>query len=246
MVKVSLNHPRMRVVLMTVLFSIMLQGCLYPKEMRKANQAPAKEGVMLVQHAVDEYQKKQALLPLQNADADTPRYEKFKVDFEALRASELLSTVPANAFENGGTGVYLILDEETTPLIRIMDLNTAQRVNDLQRLSDKYKARTGHIPKGEKLYPGFYSIQVTDIGARHIDVSSPYSGEPFVFMIDDSGKVYADYTADLMQAAARAGNQAQLSATEDIRPLLTEQGLYVPVKSAKYVWRKNSPVPVLE
>ncbi|MDK8179468.1 hypothetical protein [Paenibacillus sp. UMB4589-SE434] len=246
MVKVCLNHHRVKVILMTVLFSIVLQGCLYPKDMRKANQAPAKEGVMLVQHAVDEYQKQKALLPLLNADAGTPRYEKFKVDFEALRASQLLSTVPANAFENGGTGVYLILDEETTPLIRIMDLNTAQRVNDLQRLSDKYQSRAGQIPKDETLYPGFYSINLTDIGARHVDVSSPYSGDPLVFMIDESGKVYADYAADLMQAAERAGEQAQLTDKQDIRTILTEQGLYVPVKSTKYVWRNNSPVPVLE
>lgn len=240
------RHKKIAMGIILILFtSTLLQGCLYPKEMRKENQASAKDGIILVQHAVDEYQQTNGILPLVNADMNTPRYEKFKVDFSALTSSQLLSTIPTNAFENGGHDIYLILDEETDPLVRVMDLVTAQHVNDLQRLVNRAAKDIGQVPLGAERYPGFYEIPYTTINAKDIQVNSPFSGEVLPFMMDQEGNVYADYAVDIMQAVQQAKEPEQVKRYDDLRVLLVEAGYYSPSKSVLYKWQDNAPVPVV-
>lgn len=239
------SHKKIAMAITLILFtSTLLQGCLYPKEMRKENQASAKDGILLVQHAVDEYQQASGILPLINADMNTPRYEKFKVDFSALTSSQLLSSIPTNAFENGGHDIYLILDEETEPLVRVMDLVTAQHVNDLQRLVNRAVKDTGQVPLGAERYPGFYDIPYTVIKAKDVEINSPFSGEVLSFMMDQEGNVYADYAADIMQAVQQAKETELVKQYDDLRVLLVEASYYSPAKSVVYKWQDNAPVPV--
>ncbi|MGZ9586897.1 hypothetical protein [Paenibacillus marinisediminis] len=246
MVNIRFNRSKINgLALITIILMIsgLLQGCLYPKELRKDNQAAVKDGILLVQNAVDEYQKLDGLLPLINADMETPEYEKFKVNLKELETAGLLSSIPQNAFENGGTDQYLILNEETNPTVRVMDLVTAQRANDLQRLMDLAKSKKGQAPRGDELYPGYYTIPLSDIGARDVTVKSPYSGEPLQFMMDEKGNIYVDYARDLMQAMERTADPAAAKELTDLREILVEVGLYSPIKSVPYIWRDNAPWP---
>lgn len=188
------------IVAVTALLLALLQGCMYPQELRKENQQSAREGVLVVQSAVDDYLKDTGLLPIQNSEADVPRYEKFRVDFEALKHSGKLSAAPASAFEAGGAGAYLIIDEETEPKVRIMDLAVAQYVNDAARAVDSYKRKQGRLPAKEEAYPGFYRIDEAAAGLKPSNVRNPFSGEPLPLMMDEQGRVYADYAMELMQA----------------------------------------------
>lgn len=233
-------------ILLMIITSMLLSGCLYPKEMRKESEVSVKDGILLVQHAVDEYQSTNGILPLVNADMNTPQYEKFKVDFTALTSAQLLSAIPANAFESGGHHTYLILNEETQPLVRVMDLVTAQRVNDLQLLVNLYIKEKGNVPLGSERYTGYYDIPLTDIKAKEAQVKSPYSGEELSFMVDLKGNVYADYALDIMQAVEQADEPEKVKQYADMRELLTERSYYAPAKSVKYVWQNNVPVPVVE
>ncbi|MCR8842978.1 hypothetical protein NQ117_04735 [Paenibacillus sp. SC116] len=231
------------VVSIILVVCLLLQGCMYPNELRKENQASAKDGILLVQNAVDEYQKQNSLLPIVTADQSVPRYEKFKINFEVLLANEVLGTIPANAFESGGTGVYLIVNEEKKPTVRLMHLPTAQRVNDLQRAVTMYREKNaGQLPSKEQLYPGFFEISLEKIGARPVDVRSPYSGDTLTFIMDEQGNVYADYAPDIMKAVEKSGKKPA-DQTDDIQELLVTEGLFVPVKSPVYEWRDNAPWP---
>ena len=237
------SHKPISVLAVIMMMSVLLQGCLYPNELRKENQASAREGILLVQNAVDEYQKTTGLLPLVNAGPETPRYEKFEINFKLLTSSALLSSVPANAFESGGNDLYLILNEETDPIVRVADLATAQHVNDLQRSIDVIKLEYEDIPRGDMLYPGFYEIPYSSINVRKADVKSPYSGESLTFMMDEHGSVYADYGPDIMQAIERSEDSEHAKQSADLRGVLVEEGLYVPIKSVPYVWKENAPWP---
>lgn len=241
------NHEKLALtILLMIITSMLLSGCLYPKEMRKDNQASVKEGILLVQHAVDEFFTANGILPLVTADMDTPRYEKFKVDFNALISAKLLSAIPADAFESGGHHTYLILNEETKPIVRVMDLITAQRANDLQRLVTLHLQETGEVPLGIERYPGYYEIPLSKIKAKELEVNSPYSGEAISFMMDHRGNVYADYAFDIMQAIELAGGLDNVKQYADLRELLVEASSFSPVKSVKVVWQNNTVVPVIE
>ncbi|WP_019419163.1 hypothetical protein [Paenibacillus sp. OSY-SE] len=236
------RNRRIALLVVTSLISMLLQGCLYPNELRKENQQSAREGILLVQNAVDEYQKQTQLLPMITSDMSVPRYEKYRIDFELLKRRGVLGSTPSNAFEAGGTGTYLIIDEETEPKVRIMDLLTAQRVNDLTRAVDSYKRKQGSLPTTEEVYPGFYSIDEAAVGVRPNEVLSPFNGQPLSFMMDMEGTVYADYAPDIMQLVEKlekrpTGNE------KDLRPLLVESSFYVPVKSVSYIWKDNAPWP---
>lgn len=232
-------------IVLFVIMSMTLQGCLYPKEMHKESQQSVREGVLLVQNAVDQYQKDTGLLPLVSSDESVPRYEKFRVNFELLKRRDLLSAIPGSAFESGGSGVYLIIDEETTPKVKVMDLLTSQRVNDLARAVDAHTRAKGSLPKQEEVYPGFYRIDEKLIGIQPVEVRSPFSRSVLSFMMDEQGRVYADYAQDIMQLVETSGKQPT-GQEKDLRPMLADASFFVPVKSVMYIWSNGAPVPQVE
>lgn len=236
---------RVGIVAVTALLLALLQGCMYPKELRKENQQSARESVLLVQSAVNEYLKDTGLLPIQNSEEDVPRYEKFRVDFEALKHSGKLSATPSSAFEAGGAGSYLIIDEETEPKVRIMDLAVAQYVNDVARAVASYTRKQGRLPSKEEAYPGFYRIDEAAVGLKASNVRNPFSGEPLALMMDEQGRVYADYAMELMQVI-EAWDTPPAEDRADLRPLLTESSCYVPLKSVPYLWNEGAPCPQAE
>lgn len=239
------SRGRLGGMLLFVLLGMSLQACLYSNEPRKENQQSVREGVLLVQHAIEEYQRETGLLPLVTSEQSAPRYEKFRVNFDLLKQRELLSVPPSCAFESGGTGIFLIIDEESSPKVRMMDLPTLQRAHDLERAVQAYKRAKGTWPRKEELYPGFYRIDEQSIGVRPSDIFSPFSRRTLSFMMDKQGRVYADYAEDIRQLVTKS---KQLPAKDggDVRTLLTESSFFVPVKSVAYIWKQQAPWPQQE
>ncbi|MNN93126.1 hypothetical protein D3C81_2115140 [compost metagenome] len=59
--------------------------------------------------------------------------------------------------------------------------------------------------------------------------------------MDSEGKVYVDYSADIMSALGQSGNTPD--ADQDLRTALEPASYYVPVKSLPYLWIGAKPVP---
>lgn len=218
-----------------------LSGCMYPEEQKQGGRNYG-ESVRRVQEAVESYQQDEGLLPILNSEETTPRYEKFVIDLELLRQKGYLDEIPSAAFEKGGSAYFLILDEETDPTVKLMDLVTVQKVNDVQRQVSRYKsAHGGELPAGEELYPGLTAIDSKKAGTAAIKLTSVYSGQPLEFMMDREGNVYADYSFDIMSAISKVGTTPE--AGQDLRLELEQASYYVPVKSLPYLWIGGQPVP---
>ncbi|MEK3759076.1 DUF3939 domain-containing protein [Paenibacillus sp. FSL P4-0338] len=239
---VKLRQGRKRVsMLLLVLLVLSLGGCMYPKEQQHPGSG-YRESVKRVQAAVDDYQKQKGLLPILTSDQATPRYEKFVIDLNKLQQEGYLDEIPAAAFEKGGSAHFLVLDEETDPQVKLMDLVTVQKVNDIQRKVNLYKsAHGGKLPAGEELYPGLASIDGKQAGTGTIKLISVYSGQPLEFLMDSSGTVYVDYGADISSAMDKNGSVPK--AERDLRLELKQASYYVPVKSLPYLWAQGRPVP---
>jgi len=221
---------------------LVISGCLYPDHLRKENQVPPHEYIMLVQNAVDLYRQKTGVLPIKNSEMDTPVYEKYVIDFRRLKDQHVLGAIPANAFENGGTNLYVLVDAETEPKVKLLDLISYQQIGDLQKKSDEYrKKHGGKLPAGERINDHFYWLDTKKLGMNNVEIRSPYSRQLLNPVIHESGKVALDYGPDIMRLLEQKPPEAS-DPGQDLRELLVREFNHVPVHSFPYRFINNEPV----
>ncbi|WP_426453558.1 hypothetical protein ACP26L_14720 [Paenibacillus sp. S-38] len=231
-----------KLVLLVVLCGL-LAGCLYPKEMRRQNQAASGEYILVVQNAIDAYKAKTGVLPIKNSTENTPHYEKYPIDFKKLEG-RFLSEVPSNAFEKGGTATYVLVDVETKPAVKMMDIPSFQQVLDLQRDVDSYKIKNGSLPFGEAAAPGFYHLDFGKLGRAKLEVQSVYTRSmQLPLLLTEGGEVVIDYASEIMRLIDKKGLAGGLKAEQDLRELLVQESYFVPARSVAYHWQGGSPVP---
>ena len=236
--------PTRKILILSVILSLTftLSGCLYPDKGEERTKVSYRESVKRIQSAVDDYQKEEGVLPIINAEQSTPRYEKFRIDLDLLNKKGYLDDIPATAFEKGGSAYFLILNEESNPTVKVMDLETVQKVNDVQLQVNRYKsAHAGSLPSGDEMYPGLYVVDSKKAGTTSYKLTSVYSGEDIPFIMDKKGIVYVDYVFDIMTVIQKNGGPNDPS--KDLRLDLEQASYYVPVKSLPYLWVNEQPVP---
>ncbi|GKU79551.1 hypothetical protein [Paenibacillus sp. L3-i20] len=225
-----------------MLFILPLTGCLYPKENLKQNVAP-KEAIRNVQGAIDQYYSDLKLLPILNSGQDVPKYEKFRIDFPKLQSKNYMSSPPTAAFENGGNYYFIIIDEDTKPRVKLMDIVSFQKMNDIQNWVKLHIQDGGVLPKKDAMYPGFYEIDYAMMNQKAPTISSVFSGQTLRALIDDNGVVYTDYGIDIMQLIQKNGTVNE-DENFDLRSLLVDSSDFVPVKAPIYKLINGEPVAV--
>ncbi|SDC40108.1 hypothetical protein SAMN02799630_00439 [Paenibacillus sp. UNCCL117] len=222
----------------------LLSGCMYPNELRKENQLASGEYVVLVQNAVDQFKTKTGVLPIKNSEEATPLYEKYPIDFKKLQG-RFLSAVPANAFESGGTAIYVLVDVETKPTVKMLDLTSFQQALDLQQAVNEYRSKHAALPAGERVAQGFYTIDFAKLNRKPADARSVYTPQVRLpFLLHDSGTVTIDYAPEIMRLIDRKQLQSKLTAEQDLRALLVEESYFVPARSFAYRWAGGLPEPI--
>ncbi|MNP16131.1 hypothetical protein D3C76_1085150 [compost metagenome] len=122
-----------------------------------------------------------------------------------------------------------------------MDLETVQKVNDVQRAVDQYKRTNGdQLPKENEVYPDVYEVDLSKTDVPSMKLTSVYSGEEMRFIMDMDGLVYVDYGYDIMQAIEKSNHKPQDD--EDLREYLVNNSYFVPVKSLPYIWANGTPM----
>ncbi|MFC5448077.1 hypothetical protein [Paenibacillus aestuarii] len=225
---------------------LLLTGCAYPKELRKENQINPAEFITVVQQAVDQFHDKSGVLPIKNSEMTTPLYEKYVIDFAKLQKSHLLSSVPANAFESGGIFMYVLVDVEVKPTVKLMDLSAYQSVDDVQKKMDEYKLKhNGELPKGVAINDKFDYVDFNELGMKAPEVKSDYSRPNLItYMVNkQTGKVAIDYGMDLMKMVESGSLKGSLKPDQDLRELLVAKSYFVPIRSYAYYWQNDQPMP---
>ncbi|MCR8642303.1 hypothetical protein NV379_06480 [Paenibacillus sp. N1-5-1-14] len=234
-------------VLMVVIVS-MLTGCLYPQEKRKERQGNPSEYISMVQGAIDHFREKTGgMLPIKNSEMDTPLYEKYKIDFKRLQERGLISNPPPNSYEGGGSFIYVLINVETKPEVKLLDLASYQSVIELQRQVQAYqKKNNGTLPLGEAIAPGIYHVNWDKMGVKKPDLKSPFNRQLEVsFMLEESGVASIYYGVELMKMIEMQSLQSGLEPNVDLRELLVKNSPFVPNQSLHYYWENNEPTPSL-
>jgi cobalamin biosynthesis Mg chelatase CobN len=218
---------------MLIMTLLSLTGCLYPGDQSTSSTALARESVLTVQDAVDRYKEKTGLLPIQNAKETVPLYEKYKVDFGKLKRMDYIAQIPTASYENGGSYQFLIIDEETKPLVKLLDLSVFQAVSDVQKKVDEYRSNhSDQNPAGDEIYPGFAIVDFKKLGSKAPDIISVYSRQSLNLLVSVQGQVLVDYGIDIVTAIKKSGIQPPKD--EDLRRKLIEASYFVPVRSPVY------------
>jgi hypothetical protein len=239
------KYSKLMVYFVMLLTAVLLSGCAYPNELRKENQANPAEFITVVQQAIDQFHTKTGLLPIKNSEMDTPLYEKYVIDFVKLQKGNFLSSIPINAFESGGIFMYMIVDAETKPTVKLMDLVVFQSAVDVQQQVDAYKTKNGSLPLGVEVTNGFHYVDFAKLGKKQPEIKSTYNRLSFIsFLINDAtGEIGVDYGPDLMKQIQAQALQSSLKPDQDLRELLVDNSYFVPARSFAYHWLNGQPVP---
>lgn len=221
---------------LTILF---LSGCMYPNNELAKNQIPYEDQIQAVQVAVNSFQNDNGgILPIKTKDLATPIYQKYPIDFKRI-APKYISEPPGNAFESGGIFQYVLIDAETNPTVKLLDLRMAETIRDIN-----LRIKTsGYPPFKEKIADNVYTIDFSELGFRQPPfVVSPYTNQNLPLIITGNAEVFVDYRQDLYQLLQKSTKK--VSPGEDIRYILLEDSMIVPAYSLPYTVDENSKEPI--
>ncbi|MGG5253785.1 hypothetical protein ACQYAD_09840 [Neobacillus sp. SM06] len=212
---------------------------MYPKEELAKNRTPYKDQVQAVQTAVDSFQKDNGgILPIKTKDADTPIYQKYPIDFKKIVPKYLVDP-PGNAYENGGVFEYVLIDAETKPTVKLLDVRMADAIRDLKL---RIKAG-GYPPYKKRLADNVYTLDYHQLGLeKPLYAVSPFTHRNLPFVITGTGEIFVDYRADLFQVIQKG--RYTLKPGVDIRWILTKNSLFVPAYSLPYTIDAKTQEPV--
>ncbi|QTQ07143.1 hypothetical protein J9174_06745 [Macrococcoides canis] len=227
----------MRKSLLLLLLSLLLGGCMYPKEKLAHNQVAPQDQLNMVQSAVESYQKDTGgLLPLKDRDQTYEIYLKHPIDFGKLKP-KYLSQLPGSSFEMGGYYQYVMMDVDKNPKVMLVDLRTS---DTLKNLRIRLETKSNELALGKKIGPNLYKINYKKYGLKQYPtVKSPYSGEALPIYINGGNEFKIDYSLEL----GRALKTHKVKQGEDIRYILYQDNPILPAYSVPYtVDDKNEPV----
>ncbi|ULT55486.1 hypothetical protein L1999_20625 [Neobacillus drentensis] len=222
-----------------MIMAVILSGCMYPKEELTQNQVPYKDQIKAVQSAVDDFQKDNGgILPIKTKEAETPIYQKYPIDFKKI-APKYIAEPPGNAYESGGIFQYVLVNEETNPTVKLLDLRMAETIRDIN-----LRIRTnGYPPYKTQLAKNVYSLDYSKLGFKKAPYAvSPFTNQNLSFVITGDAEVYVDYRPDLYQILKKTGKEPKPG--EDIRSILVDNSMFVPAYSLPYTIDSKTKEPI--
>jgi len=219
---------------------INLSGCLYPAKELAQNKVPSDAQISMVQTAVDQFQNQNnGILPIKTMPSDTPIFEKYIIDFTTLKNNNHLSELPGNSFERGGYFQYALVYVETNPTVKLIDVRTAQKLQEVYRKLHIYRQKNQYLPLSGNIAGKYFEIDFNKLGyAEEQFVISPYSNQSLPIIIDTEGNLYIDYRSDLHQEV----RNNDYSHYDDVRYILVDNYPFLPAYSPKYEIKDNYPV----
>lgn len=218
-----------------------LTGCMYPDERLAKNQVPYDSQIQSVQMAVDQFKEENnGILPIKTKDQETPIYLKYPIDFNKI-SPRYIPEPPGSAYESGGIFQYVLVDAETNPTVKLIDLRSVEVIRELKLRMRMYLDGNAYLPFAERIANGYFLLDYEKLGYSEPPyVESPFSGKNLMVIVDGEGEVFIDYSPDLFEFLKE--HEHSYSTGDDIRSILVEHTSFVPAFSVPYTVENNEPV----
>jgi hypothetical protein len=225
-----------------VILLLGLTGCLYPDSELLQNKIPLDQSIAGVHDAIKRFQADKGVLPIKTREGLVPDYEKYVVDFGQL-IPQYLQIIPPNAFEEGGTYMYVIVDAEKDPQVKLIDLVLYDQVNEMQRRVSIYWNTVGKLPTGEMVDKPYHLIDYDALKIAEPELKSPVTDDRLNILLNAAtGIIGLDYSNDLQKIVQGSGIQ-EWDKDRDVRDLWLQNSYFVPIKSFRYIWNDGKPKP---
>lgn len=220
----------------------MLAGCMFP-ETNRVDNVPYEDQLQSVQTAVDSFKETTGVLPIKTKTAETPLMERYPIEFSRL-VPGYLADPPANSFEGGGLFLYVLVDAETEPTVKLIDLRVTERLQQLQTNINSFRVKEGKYPFEGSLGKNQFTIDYDLVFVSEEPfIPSPYTENELPIYVDGSGQLFVDYRADI--EAALENTDAKPEVGEDIRYLLYDDSPFAPAYSQGYTINDQGEVEFL-
>ncbi|MCY8564602.1 hypothetical protein [Bacillus sonorensis] len=230
-------------VLLTFIFTAMfLSGCLYPEERKAQHSAPYEQQLKEVQAAVNEFRKATGgLLPIKTKDMSVPIYQKYPIDFNRL-SPRYLAEPPGTSYENGGEYLYVLVDVENKPTVKLIDVKMSEAIRELKLRVEMYKDQHRYPPYQKVVSKNLFMLDYKKLGLKDAPaVASPLTGTSLPLLVDQKGEIQVDYRVDLAKLIKKS--EKTVKPGEEIQDLIWKETPFVPAFSVKYtVNDKQEPV----
>ena len=218
--------------LLLIGLALLVSGCLYPQDSSNSEEVLTNH-VEDVQQAVDRYLQNQSVLPIKTREEDTAIYQKYVVDFARL-VPAYMTEPPPSAFENGGNYMYVLIDVEENPTVKLYDLRVPDQLHNVQQQINFYTVTEERYPRGIEIAPGVFELNEELIKDADMKIPSPFVSQSMLPLVMASdGTVYVDYRPDLEQIIEHLA-VAALPADKDLRTSLPDESIFVPAQSLPY------------
>lgn len=215
-----------------------LSGCMNPSGKTTGQEIPYADQLESMQKAVEAYQQNSGgLLPIKTRDLETDIYIKYPIEFSKI-VPAYTEKIPSNAYETGGIYQYVLIDVDTNPTVKLVDLRSAENIRDL----NLRRNINGRAPFKEAVGDHVYAVDFKAMGFEEpLTVPSPYSDAVLPIVIGGDGVFYIDYSIDLNRELQEKTQTVKPG--EDIRFLLTDKYPVLPAYSLPYtVNADNEPI----
>nr|WP_251136181.1 hypothetical protein [Exiguobacterium sp. s194] len=215
---------------------------MFPDSNRVDN-VPYEDQLKSVQTAVDSFKETTGVLPIKTRPAETPLMERYPIEFARL-VPGYLADPPANSFEGGGLFLYVLVDAETEPKVKLIDLRVSESLQQLQTNINAFRAKEGKFPFDGSLGKNQFTIDYDLVFVSEEPIiPSPYTENELPIYVDGTGQLFVDYRADLEVALENTDVEPKVG--EDIRYLLYNDSPFAPAYSQGYTINEQGEVEFL-
>ncbi|WP_077618612.1 hypothetical protein [Bacillus sinesaloumensis] len=229
--------------LLVIVFSLsLLTGCLYPKDKLAQNQIPYEDQIASVQRAVDQFREESnGLLPIRTREMETPIYQKYPIDFSRL-SPKYIAEPPGNAYETGGVYLYVLVDVEEEPTVKLLDVRISEKISELNLRVEFYRQSNGFAPFKEQIQTNIFTLDHAKLGLEEKPyVVSPFSGKNLPLLITNTNEIVVDYRMDVYEFLEKYEHAYKPG--DDVRDLLVENSMFVPTNSLPItIDNENEPI----
>ena len=239
----KVTRKKLLLLLHLIIAISLLSGCLYPEDKLKQNQVPYLDQLASVQLAVEQFQQDNSgLLPIKTRDMTTPIYQKYPIDFNKLIPRYMQDT-PGTSFESGGVYLYVLVDVETNPTVKLFDLTLTETIREINFRLDDYRRKNGYPPFKEVVSNKVFTLDFKKLGyTEEPYVVSPFTGNNLSFVINDEVDIFVDYRPDLYATLQKSKNSYVTG--DDIRDILVQDSMFVPAHSLPYTIDPDKKEPI--